>query len=128
VKRSGSAMLIVIIIASALMTLAVIITKIVYNCYATEALIGQREQAFWLAEAGLELGKARLAQDPNWYTDLPQGPAVGERGVLPSGSFLMVRVKDQNILTATGYSGKAKVVLQISFGQSPVKTLTWSEL
>lgn len=127
-ERSGSALLIVMIIASVLMTLAVILTKIVYNSYATEALIGQRERAFWLAEAGLEAGKARLAQNPDWYTDLSQAATVGERGVLPSGSFLIVRVRDQDVLCASGSSGQAKVVLSITFSTAPVKSLVWSEI
>lgn len=127
-ERSGSALLIVIIVTSALLTLAVILTKIVYNSYATEALIGQREQAFWLAEAGIEAGKARLAQNPDWYTDLPHTPTVGERGFLPSGSFLMVRVRDQDVLSSVGNSGKAKVVLSITFLTAPVRSLVWTEI
>ena len=127
-ERSGSALLIVIIVTSALLTLAVILTKIVYNSYATEALIGQREQAFWLAEAGLELGKARLAQNPDWYTDLPGAATVGEPGGLPSGSFLIVRVKDQATLCSFGSSGQAKVGLKITFTTAPMRTLTWTEL
>lgn len=127
-KRQGSAIIMVLIIASVLMTLAVILTRIVYNSYVTEALIGQRERAFWLAEAGLEAGKARLAGNPGWYTDLPHAPTVGECGILPSGTFQMIRVKDQNVLSCVGSSGKAKVVLQITFGTAPVRSLAWTEI
>ena len=127
-RRNGSALIICIVIASTLMTLAVILTRIVYNSYVTEALIGQREKAFWLAEAGLEAGKARLAVNPGWYTDLPHTAAVGESGMLPSGSFRMIRIKDQNVLSCVGSSGQAKVVLQITFGTAPVRSLAWSEL
>jgi len=128
VKRSGSAIIIVVIITSVLMTLAVILTRIVYNSYVTEALVGRRERAFWLAEAGLEAGKARLAQNPDWYTDLPHAPTVGECGILPSGTFLMIRIKDQKVLSSVGCSGQAKVSLQITFGTAPVRSLTWSEI
>jgi hypothetical protein len=127
-KRNGSAIVIVIIIASVLMTLAVILTGIVYNSYVTEALIGQRERAFWLAEAGLEAGKAKLAGNPGWYTDLPQAPPVGENAVLPSGTFQMIRVKEQNVLSCVGRSGRAKVVLQITFGTAPLRSLSWAEI
>lgn len=127
-RRNGSAILIVIIICSVLMTLAVILARIVYNSYVTEALIGQRERAFWLAEAGLEAGKAKLAGNPGWYTDLPHAATVGEGGVLPSGTFLMVRIKGQNVLSSVGCSGQAKVILQITFGTAPVRSLTWTEI
>lgn len=109
-KRTGSALLIVILATSALMALGVILARIVYNESVGEALAGQREKAFWLAEAGLEAGKAKLAHNPGWYTDLPHGPAVGETGFLPSGSFQLVRTKGGNKLTSTGRSGRAKAV------------------
>jgi len=127
-RRRGSALLPVIVIVSVLISLAVILTRRVYNSYMTEALIGQRERAFWLAEAGLEAGKARLAANPDWYTDLPSVPTVGAAGVLPTGSFLMVRIKGQDTLCAFGRSGKAKVGLQITFVPAPPRTLTWSEI
>jgi hypothetical protein len=127
-RRSGSTLLAVIVIATLLMALAVILTRIVYNSYVTEALIGQREKAFWLAEAGLEAGKARLAKDPDWYTDLAGAATVGEPGELPSGSFLIVRARGQNTLCSFGSSGKAKVGLQITFATAPLRTLTWTEL
>ncbi len=109
--RQGAALLLVIIISSALMTLGVILARIVYNDIVSEALVGQREKAFWLAEAGLEAGKAKLAHNPGWYTDLPHGAEIGEIGALPSGSFQLVRIKGQDLLRSTGKSGRARVVL-----------------
>ena len=127
-NKNGSALLIVIVIASALLALAVILVRMVYNDYAGEALVTQREKAFWLAEAGLEAGKTKLAQDPGWYTDLPHGQVIGEQGLLPSGPFQLVRLKDQNVLTATGSSGRAKVTLQLTFQTAPFKGLVWSQI
>lgn len=137
-NRRGSALLLVVILCAALMTLAVILTKIVYNCYATAALLEQREAAFWLAEAGLETGKVRLAHNPGWYTDLPHYPeddlswlktgAVGERGVLPSGAFKVVREKDQGRLYAVGTRARTLVILKIKFTTAPYKTLRWEEI
>jgi len=127
-RKSGSALLIVIMVASVLMTLAVILTRIVYNYSVSEALAAEREKAFWLAEAGLEAGKVELARDPGWYTDLPSGPPVGHAGSLPSGSYQLVRVKDQNALSAVGRSGRTKVALEITFSTGPFKTLSWSQI
>jgi hypothetical protein len=137
-NRRGSALLLVIILCAALMSLAVILTKMVYNTYATEDLIGKREAAFCLAEAGLEAGKVKLARNPGWYTDLPHYPeddggwlksgAVGEKSALPSGSFMIVREKDEARLYAVGIVGRARVVLKITFSLAPYKTLSWTEI
>ncbi len=110
--KQGVALLLAVVISSVLMTLGVILARIVYNDIVSESLVGQREKAFWLAEAGLEAGKAKLAHNPGWYTDLPSAREIGEFGYLPSGSFQLVRIKDRNELKATGRSGRAKVILR----------------
>jgi hypothetical protein len=137
-KRAGSALIMVVILAGVLMLMAVIAAKIVYNSYRTLELIGRREQAFWLAEAGLEQGKANLARNPDWYTDLSHDPAddvpwlaqsaVGALGNLPSGSFKIVREKDKDRLYCVGASGPARVAVKIVFQSAPVKALSWAEL
>ncbi len=127
-SRRGAALLIVTVAMSALLTLAVILARIVYNDLVSEGLAGQREKAFWLAEAGLEAGKAKLAQDPGWYTDLPSGPVFGEPWALPSGTFRLVRLKDRNVLCSTGRCGRARVVLQLTFQTAPLKGLVWSQI
>lgn len=137
-NKRGSALLLAIVIAAMFMALAVILTKIVYNGYATVELIKQREKAFWLAEAGLEAGKVRLSHNPGWYTDLPHYPAdddnwlkrsaIGEPGALPAGSFLTVREKDMSRLYSIGTCGQARVILKVEFSVPPVKTLRWIEI
>ncbi|MDD5593145.1 MAG: hypothetical protein PHG97_00210 [Candidatus Margulisbacteria bacterium] len=137
-NRRGVTLVLVIVLSATLMSLAVILSKIVYNSYATAELISQREQAFWLAEAGIEAGKAKLAHNSLWYTDLPHYPeddgrwlrqaAVGEKGFLPSGSFLTVREKDQPRFYSVGVCRQAKVVLKVEFKPVPFKTLLWTEI
>ena len=137
-NRAASALIMVVILAGVLMLMAVIAAKIVYNSYKTIELIGRREQAFWLAEAGLEQGKANLARNPDWYTDLSHSPAddvpwltqsaVGALGSLPSGSFKMVKEQGRERLYCVGASGPARVVVKIIFQSAPVKALSWTEL
>ena len=137
-NRTASALILVVILAGALMLMAVIATKIVYNSLRTIELIGRREQAFWLAEAGIEQGKANLARNPGWYTDLSHAPvddtrwltqsAVGTIGSLPSGSFKIVRERGQERLYGVGVSGPARVIIKIVFQSAPVKALSWTEL
>ena len=137
-NRAASALILAVILAGVLIFMAVIAAKIVYNSYKTGELVGRREQAFWLAEAGLEQGKANLARNPDWYTDLSHSPAddvrwltqsaVGAIGRLPSGSFKIVREQGQERLYCVGASGPARVVIKITFQPVPVRALTWTEL
>jgi len=136
-NKRGSALLLAIMMVSVLLTLAVILSKIVYNGYATSVYLLRREQAFWLAEAGLEAGKVELNRNPGWYTDLPRYPendtrwikleAIGLRQNLGEGSYKLVREKDRDRFYAAGFKGKAVVVLKIKFAQ-PFKILSWEEL
>lgn len=130
--------MLIVLLTAIFMTLAVFLSKIVYNSCATTAFLLRREQAFWLAEAGLEAGKVNLNHNPGWYTDLPHYPendnrwlregAVGERQSLGGGWFKVVREKDKNLLYAVGGRGRAAVVLKIEFAAPPFKTLNWQEL
>lgn len=132
--RRGSTLLVMTMIFSLSMVLSVILIKIVYNTYATDRLIFEREQAFWGAEAGLEKGKTEVVHNPGWYTDLPHSPgddvnwlstaALGQ----DEGWFKLVREKDMDRLYAVGRSGKATVTLKIDFALSPFKVLTWEAL
>lgn len=112
----------VVVISAVLMVLAVFLVKIVYNGYATAGMLVKREQAYWLAVAGLETGKVRLARDPGWYTDLPHYPddddrwlkeeAVGETQNLGGGRFKVVRERDKKSIYAVGTKEKAVVILR----------------
>lgn len=112
----------VIVFSAVLMVLAVFLVKIVYNGYATAAMLIKREQAHWLAVAGLETAKVRLARNPGWYTDLPHYPesddrwlkeeAVGEAQNLESGRFKVVREREKRSIYAVGMQGRAVVILR----------------
>lgn len=137
-KLKGFALIAVIFLMAALLTLGAILVKMVYNAGRGVHFRLQHEQAFYLAEAGLEKGKANLADNPNWYTDLPHLPvdqsdwliyyAVGENINLGDGSFKVIRERDKNRLYAVGYKGKGVVVLKLEFTNPPFKALKWEEL
>ena len=137
-NKQGSALLLVIFILATFMVLGVLTAKIVYNYYASANAILQREQAFQLAEAGLEKGKVELVHNPNWFTDLPYylednvswlvGYAVGQETQLGQGSFKIVREKNKNRLYSIGFKGKGMVVLKLKFSNFPFQNLEWREL
>lgn len=128
--KRGSALLLVIFIFSIFLVLTALLVKIVYNNYASASAALTREQAFCLAEAGLEKGKVELAHNPNWYTDLPYyladntqwliNYATGQKTTLGQGSFKVVKEKGKNRLYSIGFKGKGVVVLK--------QALEWQEL
>ena len=128
----------IIVVTAILLVLTVFLFKIAYNSYVTANALREREEAFWLAEAGMEKGKVEINYNPAWYTDLPyflednlewlKAGAVGERGSLGRGNFKVVREKDRSWLYSIGYKGKAVVVLKINYSYPPFKTLSWEEL
>lgn len=136
--KQGSALFLVIFIISVFMILGAISAKIVYNYYASANAVLNREQAFHLAEAGLEKGKVELVHNPNWYTDLPYyledntgwliNYAHGEETALGEGSFKIVKERDKNRLYSIGLKGKGVVVLKLKFSTPPFKALEWKEL
>ncbi|MFH1361874.1 MAG: pilus assembly PilX N-terminal domain-containing protein [bacterium] len=129
--KRGSALLLTIYIISTLSFLTVFLVRIVYNNnYSSQAFV-QKEQAFFMAEAGLEYGKVKLAGNPNWYTDLPYykandkswliNKAVGEKVALEKGWAKVVKEKDTGQLYSIGFFKKAVSVVKI-------KGLIWEEL
>jgi len=136
--RKGSALILTILILSLFAALAAFLTRVFYNNYSGARLALVREQAFYLAEAGLEKGKVELAHNPGWYTDLPYyladnpqwliGYAAGQKNDLGEGSYKVVREKGKNRLYAVGHKGKGIVVLKLQFDNPPFKSLEWSEI
>jgi len=123
---------------SLFMVLGVIILKMVYNTHATVVALLAREQAFWLAEAGMEKAKVALVHNPNWYTDLPHYPvddrawlregARGEKESLGGGWFKIVREREKSFLYAVGCQKSAVVILKLTFSTAPFKSIKWEEL
>ncbi|PIS31501.1 hypothetical protein COT42_00970 [Candidatus Saganbacteria bacterium CG08_land_8_20_14_0_20_45_16] len=138
IQRKGMALFATIFVLALIFSLGVILSKIVYNTYVSVRATTVREQAFYLAEAGLEKGKAALANNPNWYTDLPVGTpdkvvwlinsAVGQETILSNGRFKIVREKAAAQLYALGIKQKGLVVLKIEFSTSPLKFSSWEAL
>jgi len=136
--KRGAALLISIFILASFLTLAGLLVKIVHNSYASTSATFTREQAFYLAEAGLAKGKVELTHNPNWYTDLPyylaDNPqwliryAVGEQTNFGEGAYKIVREKGKNRLYSVGQKGEGVVVLKFEFSNPPFKGGTWSEL
>ncbi|MFA4844558.1 MAG: hypothetical protein WC632_06395 [Candidatus Margulisiibacteriota bacterium] len=121
-RRSGAALLVAILVAGALLLLAVFLGKMVYNNHVAAVLFYRREQAEWLAEAGLASAGVELVKNPAWYTDQPHWPAgehnwlknsaVGYGQSLGEGSFKVVREKDLKVVYAVGRSARAVVILK----------------
>ena len=136
--RKGSALILIIVMLGLFSILTAFLVKIVYNNYEGTMALLAREQAFYLAEAGLEKGKVELAHNPSWYTDLPYylkdntewliRYAMGQQNNLGEGSFKLIREKGKNRLYAVGFKGKGIVVLKINFSTQPYKTLEWKQL
>lgn len=107
-----------IMVSAALAVLAVILTRMVYNSCLTADCLLRREEAFWLAEAGLERGRMETRRNPGWYTDLPHFPeddvawlktgAVGRRENLERGFSKRF----------ASWAGKAVMLLAAAEGRS----------
>ncbi len=136
--KRGAALLISIFMIGAFLTLAGLFVKIVHNAYAGTTMAFTREQAFYLAEAGLAKGKVELAHNPDWYTDLPYylsdntqwliRYAAGERTDFGEGAYKIVREKGRDRLYSIGQKGQGVVVLKLEFSNPPFKSGNWSEL
>jgi hypothetical protein len=137
-NRRGVALIFALIITSLVMSLAVIMAKMVYNNYGTAVNLQRREEAFWLAEAGLAAGRSRVKQNPDWFTDLPHYPeddsrwlkegALGVVESLGDGEYKIVREKEQGRLYSVGRKGEARVVLKLEFETFPFRALNWAEI
>jgi hypothetical protein len=131
-NSKGQALVIVLLIISALMVAGAIFVRIVFSERSMVNLYVQKEKAYYLAEAGLEDGKATIAANPNWFTDNPHTPdddsnwlmdgAKGAVSQFGGGSYKIVRESGKNIIYAVGYSGSGRSILRVKFNISPFKT------
>lgn len=119
--KKGSALLLAIIMLSSLTIMGALLAKIVYNGFASVQAQFEREAAFYLAEAGLELGKVKLNQSPDWHS-------AGEETPLGPGSFKIAHEDEQTSLFSIGRAGKATVILKLEFSNTPFKVLAWQEI
>lgn len=133
-NRSGSTLIFIVLILALSLALSAFLVKIVYNDLSTVSASMVREQAFALAEAGIEKGKLEVAHDPNWYTDLPHYPednapwlinsASGFSEALGDGQYKIIREKGKDRIYAVGFKDRGVVILKLTLSPG----LNWEEL
>lgn len=134
----GSAMLLVILVLALLFSLSAALARISYNYLSSLDNLLVYQQAFYLAEAGLEQAKVEIAGNNNWYTDLAwpkqddvawlKAKACGQTTTLSQGSFKIVREQVKNRAYALGSVKKGLVILKLEFTCPPFKSTCWQEL
>lgn len=131
VKSKGQALMITLLIISALLAGGAIFIKIIFSERSMANLYVQKEKAFYLAEAGLEDGKSIIASNPSWFTDNPHTTSDdpgwlidGAKGAVKqfgTGSYKIVRESGKNIIYSVGYSGVGRSVLRVRYNVDPFK-------
>lgn len=127
----GQAIVIALVIISALLIAAEIFTKIALSEEKITGLYVQKEKAFYLAEAGLEDGKSVLAANPNWFTDSPHVPpddvswiiegAKGSVKHFGGGSYKIVRESGKNVIYSAGYTGSGRSIVRVKYHIDPFR-------
>lgn len=130
-KSKGQALVVVLILISALILAGTIFINIIFSERSMANLYIQKEKAFYLAEAGLEDGKSTIATNPNWFTDNPHTPADdadwlidGAKGAVSQfggGGYKIVKESGKNIIYSVGNFKGARSVIRIKFDVSPFK-------
>jgi Tfp pilus assembly protein PilX len=137
-NSKGQALVIVLLMISALMVAGAIFVKIVFSERSMADLYVQKEKAFYLAEAGIEDGKATITANLNWFTDNPHSPAddsawlmntaKGSVSRFGGGSYKVVRESGKNIIYAVGYSGNGISLIRVKFNILPFKAYEFKVL
>jgi len=94
-----------IIIINLLLAVSIALTKLAYDNLAATVYYCERLQAFYLAEAGLNIGKNQLDLDPNWNSP-------GKTISFEAGNANIIREKNKNKLYSYGTYKRALVILQ----------------
>lgn len=131
-RSRGQALIIVLVVISALLAAGFIFLKVVLSERSMADLYLQKEKAFYLAEAGLEDGKSFIAANTNWFTDNPHSPAddadwliSGAKGAdsqFGGGSYKIVKESGKNIIYSVGYFKSGTSVERVKYNVSPFKT------
>lgn len=130
-RSKGQALIIVLLVISALLAAGAIFAKIVFSERSMVGLYAQREKAFYLAESGLEDGKSIIVANPSWFTDNPHTPAEdaawlidGSRGAIKQfggGSYKIIKESGKNVIYCVGYFASSRSVLRIKYNINPFK-------
>ena len=131
-KSKGQALVIVLVVITALLAAGIIFVRVVLSERSMEELYSQKEKAFYLAEAGLEEGKSIIAVNPNWFTDAPHSPiddapwlidaAKGSIKQFGGGSYKIIRGSGKNIIYSVGYFKGGRAVVRTKYNVSPFTT------
>ena len=131
-SSKGQALVIVLVVITALLAAGIIFARIVLSERSMEELYIQREKAFYLAEAGLEDGKSMIAANPNWFTDAPHSPADDSSWLIDAAkgsikqfggrSYKIVRESGKNTIYSVGYFKSARAVVRVKYNVGPFTT------
>jgi len=134
----GQALVIVILLSAMLMAAGGIFIKIVLAEKNTVDLYIQKEKCLYLAEAGLEEGKAIIAANPNWFTDMPHGQAddidwlindaAGSTKQFGGGRYKMVRETGKSMIYSVGYFKKGIAIVRTKYAPIPFKAYEFKVL
>lgn len=104
-KNRGFTLIFSIFIITVFIVIMTVAATIVFN--SASAISGQKDYqaAYYLAEAGIEYGKAQLNNNPGWCT-----PGITLK--VKEGSFEVKKEAGKEILYSNGYSGRAHVIIR----------------
>jgi len=127
----GQALVIVLVVITALLTAGIIFVRIVLSERSMEELFIQKEKAFYLAEAGLEEGKSMIVLNPNWFTDVPHSPAddttwlidiaKGSIKEFGGGSYKIVKENGKNTIYSIGYFKGGRAIVRVKYNANPFR-------
>lgn len=133
-KRNGFALIVVVFLVMLVLILGTALTRQIFSGYFTAKSAENSLKAIYLAEAGAEIGKSKISNQPNFYTDLPHpakddlewlfNDAVGYRMDTEVGQIKLVREKDKNYLYGIGLSAQSRAIVKIEF-TFPFKQISW---
>jgi len=103
-KNKGVALIFNLFLITLLLIMGTAVSRMIYS--SVSALYFQRDRlcAFYLAEAGVDYGKTRLAKDPS-FTTPPLRQALGE------GYFVVEKAKDKPLLSSGNFHS-ARVIIE----------------
>ena len=120
--NKGFSLIFVIFLIVIITIMGSIIVQTVLNTYKSAGLKADTIKAFYLAEAAIEYGKAKINSNPAWYTDTPlsgeiikwlRSSAKGESIIAGAKS---VKAINSLALYGVGHYNKAYVIIKFEDG------------
>ncbi|MBU0573765.1 MAG: hypothetical protein ABIJ26_02445 [Candidatus Margulisiibacteriota bacterium] len=131
----GTGLFLVILLISVVLVISGVTVRMIFSGQKQAALALEETQAFYLAEAAIELGKVKLAATAGWFTDIEHpenkewliSEAAGFVGEMGKGKYKVVRIKDKNILYGIGFLNNSRCVLKVEYSL-PIKSESFIKL